>query len=82
MTSLLKNVDKNISKVIREAAQEADFLNLPVYLVGGFVRDIILKKKDFDIDLVVEGDAHILAHNLSKRFNATLTFIKNSGQPR
>ena len=27
------------------------------YLVGGFVRDLLLKRPSLDIDIVVEGDA-------------------------
>lgn len=45
-----------------------------VYVVGGFVRDILLSKKkrfwpDVDIDLVVEGDGISFAHELAKELN-------------
>ncbi len=35
-----------------------------LYLVGGVVRDLLLGKPNFDLDLVVEGDAIDLAHQL------------------
>jgi len=35
-----------------------------LYLVGGVVRDLLLKRANFDLDLVVEGDAISLAHEL------------------
>ena len=43
-----------------------------VYVVGGFVRDLVmdgkgLKWPDIDIDLVIEGDAMAFAHNLAIR---------------
>ena len=36
-----------------------------LYLVGGIVRDLLLGKSNFDLDLVVEGDAIDLAHQLN-----------------
>ena len=42
-------------------ADELRSLDLPrregVYLVGGTVRDILLGREGFDIDIAVEGDA-------------------------
>ena len=42
------------------------------YLVGGSVRDILLKRPSFDIDVVVEGDAVQVAKEIQKRWNGTL----------
>lgn len=41
-----------------------------LYIVGGFVRDLLLGKEgiDMDIDLVVEGDAIALVESLVRRF--------------
>src|ERR671923_2175211 len=36
-----------------------------VYLVGGTVRDILLGERNFDVDIVVEGDAIALARVLA-----------------
>jgi tRNA nucleotidyltransferase (CCA-adding enzyme) len=38
-----------------------------VYLVGGLVRDILLGEPNFDVDIVVEGDAIALAQALAKQ---------------
>jgi tRNA nucleotidyltransferase (CCA-adding enzyme) len=38
-----------------------------VYLVGGSVRDILLGEPNFDVDVVVEGDAITLANELAKK---------------
>ena len=43
-----------------------------VYLVGGSVRDLILKRKTIDIDIVVEGDALRIAQALQNRWNGKL----------
>ena len=36
-----------------------------VYLVGGTVRDILLRERSFDVDIAVEGDAIALAQGLA-----------------
>ena len=42
------------------------------YLVGGFVRDLLLKRPSLDIDIVVEGDAIRVAETMRDRWNGTL----------
>ena len=41
-------------------------LDLPVYVVGGFVRDLLLDRDNEDIDLVVEGNGISLAKALAE----------------
>ena len=56
---------KEISEVINLAKEtETD-----VYVVGGYIRDILLKKKSLDIDLVVSGKAESFAKKLAKKIN-------------
>ncbi|MDA3837525.1 MAG: HD domain-containing protein [Candidatus Delongbacteria bacterium] len=49
-----KIVERNILQVIRNVSIEE---NINAYLVGGYVRDIVLNQESNDIDFVVEGDA-------------------------
>jgi tRNA nucleotidyltransferase (CCA-adding enzyme) len=44
-----------------------------LYLVGGVVRDLLLGKPNFDLDLVVEGDAIKLAQQLSQTMHGKIT---------
>lgn len=44
-------------KFISQAAEIAHDLNVEVFVVGGFVRDLILERKNEDIDFLVVGDA-------------------------
>src|SRR6185295_3774872 len=39
---------------------------IPVYLVGGFVRDLLLERENRDLDLVVEGDGLEFAERLAE----------------
>ena len=42
------------------------------YLVGGFVRDLLLKRPSLDIDIVVEADAIRVAEAMGNRWNGTV----------
>ncbi len=44
-----------------------------LYLVGGVVRDLLLKQANFDLDLVVEGDAINLAKQLTQLKQGKIT---------
>jgi len=54
-------------------AAQAVTMNLPCYLVGGFVRDLLLQKPVNDFDIVLEGDAIKLGNALVKKFGGKLT---------
>ncbi|MFC1923853.1 CCA tRNA nucleotidyltransferase [Chloroflexota bacterium] len=53
--------------MVRAAGELAGELRLGLYLVGGAVRDILLGRANFDLDMVVEGDAPKLASQLAQR---------------
>jgi tRNA nucleotidyltransferase (CCA-adding enzyme) len=44
-----------------------------LYIVGGFVRDLLLARPSLDFDLVVEGDAIVLAGALSRKYGGRVT---------
>ena len=54
--------------LLRLAASYAEKQGAALYLVGGFVRDLLLGHATTDFDLVVEGDALALARDLAKDF--------------
>ncbi|MBN1642755.1 MAG: CBS domain-containing protein [Anaerolineae bacterium] len=49
------------------AADRAQSLGYTLYIVGGFVRDLLLGRPNQDIDLVVEGNAIALAKALARQ---------------
>ncbi|MBE2234643.1 MAG: CBS domain-containing protein [Anaerolinea sp.] len=51
---------------LRQAGEAAERLGYPLYAVGGFVRDLLQGRANFDVDLVVEGDAIKLARKLAQ----------------
>lgn len=51
---------------------QADRTGLPIYLVGGFVRDLLLGRPNLDLDLVVEGDAIRFGRELVRTYGGEL----------
>lgn len=75
MFSFLK---EDIFKLISTCADE---LNLEAYVIGGFVRDIFLKRPDKDIDIVTIGKGIELAKKLHEKLGEAshLSVFKNFG---
>ncbi|MHB9141092.1 MAG: CCA tRNA nucleotidyltransferase [Paludibacter sp.] len=71
-------LQENIFKIISEAADE---LQQECYVIGGFVRDIFLKRPSKDIDVVVVGSGIELAKRVTEKLgkNAHLTVFKTYG---
>jgi len=59
--------------ILKLIAKQAHLLRMPVYIVGGFVRDLWLDRPSTDIDIVVEGDAISLARSLEKQYGGRVT---------
>ena len=72
-SQLEEYLPQRILKLVRESGEKASKLGQEVYLVGGAVRDLLLGRANFDLDLVVEGDAIRLAQELAKDSQAKLT---------
>ena len=51
---------------LKAIAEQASLMHAPIYIVGGFVRDLILDRPSMDFDIVVEGDAIQLARALEQ----------------
>src|SRR4030042_4880691 len=84
--SLAGQLEKRLSPgsldLIRTAGALAAELRFGLYLVGGRVRDILLARDSFDIDLVVEGDAPELATSLAGRVGAGVRVHRRFGTAR
>ncbi|MEO6694307.1 MAG: CCA tRNA nucleotidyltransferase [Ignavibacteria bacterium] len=59
-------IDNSILKIIGKIADEN---SLKIFVVGGFVRDMLLMKSDSDIDIMVLGDAVKFAETVAKKYN-------------
>lgn len=57
----------------------ADEMGFHAYLVGGFVRDLVLRIDNFDIDVVIEGDGIRFAEEMAARFGVKIRVHKEFG---
>lgn len=72
MTKSLKNlVHPDTKQILDEIYLASKNHNLQTYVVGGFVRDLIIQKAGKDIDFVVIGDAIELVRNIHKSLNTS-----------
>ena len=62
-------------KILKIAGEVGDALNVNTYLVGGYVRDIILGNKLKDIDIMVEDRVFEYSKKLSKKLNVNKTGV-------
>ncbi len=58
--------------LLKTVASQAHELHQAAYIVGGFVRDLLLDRPSQDFDVVVEGDAISLGQALSQRFGGRI----------
>jgi poly(A) polymerase len=71
-------LNQNIFKLIRECSDE---LNVDAYVIGGYVRDVLMKRPTKDIDVVTIGKGIDLAQLLHKKLGngSHLSVFKNFG---
>jgi len=58
---------RQMIQLLQVIGEVADQLRYNAFAVGGFVRDLLLKKRNLDLDIVVEGDGLIFARHLAER---------------
>lgn len=65
---LQERLPPRITELLAKISYVADKNQRQVYVVGGFVRDLLLGVENFDIDLVVEGDGIAFGQELARFF--------------
>ncbi|MEN9686213.1 MAG: hypothetical protein RLZZ28_1999 [Bacteroidota bacterium] len=72
--------DKEL-QLFQQIAQAAEEIQMPCYLIGGFVRDKLIGRPTKDADIVCLGDGIDLAHKVASLFRPKpkVAFFKNFG---
>ena len=65
--------------LLRLVKTEAERLDLPLYIVGGSVRDLLMGRVIKDFDLTVEGNARQLAEAILRKFGGKVVFHSRFG---
>ena len=78
MTLSLSEKEEQLFQTLAAAAAD---INMPAYVIGGFVRDKFLNRRTKDIDVVCIGDGIALAHAVAEKFSPRpeVHFFKNFG---
>lgn len=67
--------------IFRLLGEVADQMQMPCFLIGGYVRDLLLQRPTKDIDVVVKGSGVLFAEQVAKRLGkgASLAVFKTFG---
>ncbi len=77
LKSLMRDrIPRNILDIIEKGRQIGERLGYNVYIVGGFVRDLLLRVENLDLDFVVEGDGPAFAVALAGELGGKVNIHK------
>ena len=65
---IAKQLAPRMARILKDLGEVGEELALPVYAVGGFVRDLLLGLENFDVDVTVEGDGILFAETFAGKF--------------
>jgi tRNA nucleotidyltransferase (CCA-adding enzyme) len=69
---LRAHVPRSLYRLLERLGQCADTHRVSAYIVGGWVRDLLLGRRNLDLDIVVEGDSLPLVQALARQEDARL----------
>jgi len=81
-TVLLNRMPARSLHLLTQIGRLADERGVSVYLVGGVVRDLLLKRENWDLDLTVEGDGIAFARLVADRYGAGLAVFERFATAR
>ncbi len=67
-----ETLHRDLIILLRTIGEVADSSGFKAYAVGGFVRDLLMKQKNLDLDIVVEGDGIVFAKQLVAKLGGRL----------
>ena len=79
---LLQRLPPTIVRLLRRLGRLADEEGIGLYLVGGVVRDLLLKKSNWDLDLTVEGEGISFARLVADRYGAGIALFERFSTAR
>ena len=79
---LLNRLPRARTSLLRALGNLADEVGVSLYLVGGVVRDLLLKRETWDLDLTVEGDGIAFARLVADRYRAGLAVFERFATAR
>jgi tRNA nucleotidyltransferase (CCA-adding enzyme) len=80
--NLLRRLPQTHLSLLRALGNLAEEGGVSLYLVGGVVRDLWLKRENWDLDLTVEGDGIAFARLVADRYGAGLAVFERFATAR
>jgi tRNA nucleotidyltransferase (CCA-adding enzyme) len=74
-----ERLPKRIQTILKKLGEVGDQTGCSVYAVGGFVRDLIMRVSNFDVDVVVEEDGIRFAQEVAGRLSCRSRVFKKFG---
>ncbi len=69
----LARLNRPLQKAVRSCRRAADSRHISAFLVGGLVRDLILRRPNDDLDFVLEGDVPAVARQMARDLGGRAT---------
>jgi tRNA nucleotidyltransferase (CCA-adding enzyme) len=76
---MAQRLDAPTLDLLKSIGAAGDELGINLYVVGGFVRDLLLNRKVDDIDIVVEGDGIAFAKHVAQKMNCRVNTHRKFG---
>jgi tRNA nucleotidyltransferase (CCA-adding enzyme) len=76
---LKERLPRRVIQLLKEFGDVADMLGYNAFLVGGLVRDILLKRENLDVDIVIEGDGIKFAQEFAEHHDVRTRSHKKFG---
>lgn len=61
-----ERLPKNLFGILQAAGEVAEQLGMNAYVVGGVVRDMLMRNENLDLDIVIEGDGIVFAEAFAR----------------
>ena len=74
-----QRLDARTLELLKAIGKTGDDLHLRLFVVGGFVRDLMLQRRVDDIDIVVEGDGIFFARHFAQKMGCRVNTHKKFG---
>jgi len=74
-----ERLDLQIIELLKKIGRVAHDMGFGVFVVGGFVRDLLLRRENDDIDIVIEGDGITFARAFAEMMGARINTYSKFG---
>ncbi len=65
---MAEQLPRDVIQLLKDFGELAEGLGYKAYAVGGFIRDLLLRRSNLDIDIVVEGDGIKFARAFAEKY--------------